>query len=192
VKVTSKREHWAFKAPTRPPLPPVQNKAWSRNPIDRFILARLEREGLGPSPEADRATLARRLSLDLLGLPPAPQEVDEFLSDRSTNAYAKVVERLLRSPHYGERWARHWLDAARYADSNGYEKDRARSIWSYRDWVINAFNRDLPFDQFTREQLGGDLLPNATTEQVAATGFLRNSMLNQEGGIEPNNSGSTP
>jgi mono/diheme cytochrome c family protein len=185
VKIASKREHWAFKAPTRPPLPPVKNKAWSRNPIDRFILARLEREGLGPSPEADRATLARRLSLDLLGLPPAPQEVDEFLSDRSTNAYAKVVERLLRSPHYGERWGRHWLDAARYADSNGYEKDRARSIWSYRDWVINAFNRDLPFDQFTREQLGGDLLPNATTEQVAATGFLRNSMLNQEGGIEP-------
>ncbi|HEY0551218.1 MAG TPA: DUF1549 and DUF1553 domain-containing protein, partial [Verrucomicrobiae bacterium] len=129
--------------------------------------------------------LIRRLFLDLIGLPPTPKEVDEFIADKSTDAYEKLVERLLASPHYGERWGRHWLDAARYADSNGFEKDAARSIWPYRDWVINAVNRDLPFDQFTIEQLAGDLLPNATLEQKIATGFLRNSMLNQEGGIEP-------
>ncbi len=185
VKVASKRDHWAFRAPVRPPLPPVRNRSWARTPIDPFILARLEKEGLKPSPEADRVTLIRRLSLDLLGLPPTPEEVDAFVDDRSADAFRKVVERLLASPHYGERWGRHWLDAARYADSNGYEKDRARSIWAYRDWVIGAFNRDLPFDQFTLEQLGGDLLPNPTLEQRVATGFLRNSMLNQEGGIEP-------
>lgn len=185
VKVADTRNHWAFKAPQRPPLPKVKNTKWGRNPIDAFILAALEHEKLAPSPEADRVTLIRRLSLDLLGLPPAPAEVDAFIRDTAPDAYQKVVERLLASPHYGERWGRHWLDAARYADSNGYEKDRARSIWAYRDYVISAFNRDLPFDQFTREQLGGDLLPNPTLEQRVATGFLRNSMMNQEGGIEP-------
>lgn len=191
AKVVDKRDHWAFKAPVRPKVPEVQGPkskfqgSRERNPIDAFIFARLEKEGLKPTPEADRATLIRRLSLDLIGLPPTPGEVDDFLADKSPDAYEKVVERLLASPHYGERWGRHWLDAARYADSNGFEKDRERSIWPYRDWVINALNRDLPFDQFTVEQLAGDLLPNATLEQKVATGFLRNSMLNQEGGIEP-------
>jgi hypothetical protein len=177
--------HWAFRAPVRPAVPAVKNERWPRNPIDRFILARLEKEGLTPSPEADRATRLRRLSLDLVGLPPSLKEVEDYLNDRSADADRAVLERLLRSPHYGERWGRHWLDAARYADSNGYEKDRARSIWAYRDWVIQAFNRDLPFDQFTIEQFAGDLLPQATLDQQVATGFLRNSMLNQEGGIEP-------
>jgi hypothetical protein len=137
------------------------------------------------SPEADRTTLLRRLSLDLTGLPPTPKEMDDFVADKSADAYAKAVERLLASPHYGERWGRHWLDAARYADSNGFEKDAPRSIWPYRDWVISALNRDLPFDQFTIEQLAGDLLPKPSLDQKVATGFLRNSMLNQEGGIEP-------
>ncbi|PYJ01239.1 MAG: hypothetical protein DME25_18540 [Verrucomicrobia bacterium] len=185
VNVARSRDHWAFKAPVRPSVPVVKNRPWVRTPIDCFILARLEKEGLRPAPEADRTTLIRRLSLDLLGLPPTPKEVDAFVGDRSSDACQKLVERLLGSPHYGERWGRHWLDAARYADSNGYEKDRARSIWAYRDWVLEAFNRDLPFDQFTREQLGGDLLPQPTLQQRVATGFLRNSMLNQEGGIEP-------
>src|SRR5438128_6170149 len=185
VKVEDKRQHWGFKAPLRPRVPKVKNALWIRNPIDNFVLARLEKEGLKPSPEAEPVTLARRLSLDLIGLPPAPAEVDEFARDKSPHAYDRLVERLLASPHYGERWGRQWLDAARYADSNGYEKDAARSIWPYRDWVIQAFNHDLPFDQFTREQLAGDLLPNPTLDQRIATGFLRNSMLNQEGGIEP-------
>jgi hypothetical protein len=182
----AKRDHWAFKAPVRPAVPRVTRLA-SRisNPIDAFIGARLEKEGLKFSPEAERTTLIRRLSLDLTGLPPTPAEVDAFLGDKSPDAYDKLVERLLASPHYGERWGRHWLDAARYADSNGYEKDAIRSIWPYRDYVINAFNRDLPFDQFTIEQLAGDLLPNPTLDQRVATGFLRNSMMNQEGGIEP-------
>ncbi|MBI3852020.1 MAG: PSD1 domain-containing protein [Verrucomicrobia bacterium] len=185
AKGADKRNHWAFKAPVRPAIPAVKNKKWVRNAIDNFVLARLEKEKLKPSPEADRITLIRRLSLDLTGLPPTIEEVDRFLADRSSDAYDKLVERLLSSPHYGERWGRHWLDAARYADTNGYEKDVPRSIWPYRDWVIRAFNRDLPFDQFTIEQLAGDLLPNPTLEQRVATGFLRNSMLNQEGGIEP-------
>jgi len=180
-----KRNHWAFKAPVRPAVPQVSNKKWPRNPIDNFVLARLEKDKLKPSPEADRITLIRRLSLDLTGLPPTIKAVEEFAADKRPEAYERLVERLLASPHYGERWARHWLDAARYADTNGYEKDKPRSIWPYRDWVIAAFNRDLPFDQFTVEQLAGDLLPNASLEQHVATGFLRNSMLNQEGGIEP-------
>ena len=156
-----------------------------RTPIDAFILARLDKEGLKPSPEADRITLLRRLHLDLTGLPPTIAEVDAFLADKSANAYEKAVERLLKSPHYGERWARHWLDAARYADSDGYEKDKSRQVWFYRDWVVNAFNRDLPYDQFVREQIAGDLLPNATQDQIVATGFLRHSMLNEEGGVDP-------
>src|SRR5690242_17489004 len=169
----SKRNHWAFKAPVRPSVPKVKDKNWVRNPIDAFVLARLEKEGLKPSPEAERTTLIRRLSLDLIGLPPTLQEIDAFLGDRTADAYERLVERLLGSPHYGERWGRHWLDAARYADTNGYEKDQPRSIWPYRDWVINAFNRDLPFDQFVMEQLAGDLLPSPTRDQVIATGFLR-------------------
>jgi len=145
------RRHWAFRGPARPPLPPVRNGAWVRNPIDRFVLARLEQAGLAPSPEADRVTLIRRLSLDLIGLPPTIKEVDDFVADKSDRAYEKVVERLLASPHYGERWGRLWLDAARYADSDGYEKDMSRQIYFYRDWVVGAFNRDLPYDQFVIE-----------------------------------------
>jgi Protein of unknown function (DUF1549)/Protein of unknown function (DUF1553) len=178
-------QHWAFVAPIRPALPLVKNKTWPRNPIDHFILARLEKEALTPAPEADKTTLIRRVSLDLTGLPPTLPEIDAFLADKLPTAYEKVVERLLASPHYGERWGRWWLDAARYADTNGFEKDLPRSIWPYRDWVINAFNQNLPFDQFTIEQLAGDLLPNATLEQKVATGFLRNSMRNEEGGVEP-------
>jgi len=185
AKGADKRNHWAFKAPARPPVPTVKNKKMTRNAIDNFVLAQLEKEKLKPSPEADRVTLIRRLSLDLTGLPPTISEVDRFLADRSSDAYDKLIEQLLASPHYGERWGRHWLDAARYADTNGYEKDVPRSIWPYRDWVIKAFNHDLPFDEFTIAQLAGDLLPNPTLDQRVATGFLRNSMLNQEGGIEP-------
>jgi hypothetical protein len=180
-----KTRHWAFQPPVRPPLPEVRNENWVRNAIDRFVLARLEKEGLTPSPEADRVTLIRRLSLDLTGLPPTIGEVDAFLADRSDQAYANLVDRLLASPHYGERWGRHWLDAARYADSDGFEKDKPRQVWFYRDWVINALNRDLPYDRFIIEQLAGDLLPNATQEQIVATGYLRNSMINEEGGVDP-------
>jgi len=178
-------KHWAFKSPVRPQLPETINKRWPANPIDRFILARLEKENLKPSSEADRITLLRRLSLDLIGLPPAIAEVDAFLADKSPNACEKQVERLLSSPHYGERWGRHWLDAARYADSDGFEKDKPRFIWAYRDWVIDALNRDMPYDQFIIEQIAGDQLPNATQEQIVATGFLRNAMLNEEGGVDP-------
>jgi hypothetical protein len=177
-------EHWAYVKPRRPPLPEVKTKGWVRNGIDYFVLARLEKEGLAPAPEADRATLIRRLSLDLTGLPPTLAEVDAFLADRSPNAYEKVVDRLLASPHYGERQALPWLDEARYADTNGYEKDDRRTIWPYRNWVINAFNRDLRFDQFTIEQIAGDLLPGATLEQRIATGFHRNTMVNTEGGTD--------
>ncbi len=181
--------HWAYVKPVRPALPSVKDAAWARNPIDNFILARLEKEGVKPSPEARPETLLRRVYLDLTGLPPSVKEVDEFLADKSPDAYEKVVDRLLGSPHYGERWARPWLDLARYADSNGYEKDRPRVMWAYRDWVINALNRDMPFDQFTVEQIAGDMLPpkespEATAEQKIATGFHRNTMLNQEGGVD--------
>ncbi len=176
------KQHWAFSKPVRPALPGVKNKIWPRNEIDAFILARLEQERLSPSPEADRAILIRRLSLDLTGLPPTIAEVDAFLNDRSDQAYEIVVDRLLASKHYGEHVARGWLDLARYADSNGYQVDLARSMWPYREWVINAFNRNLPFDQFTIEQLAGDLLPNAALEQKIATGFNRNTKSNDEGG----------
>jgi len=178
-------KHWAFVPPARAPLPDVKQKDWPRNDVDRFILARLEQEKIKPSPEADRVTLIRRVSLDLTGLPPTPEDVDAFVSDKRSNAYEQVVERLLASPHYGERWARHWLDVARYADSNGYSIDAPRTIWKYRDWVIDALNRDLPYDQFVIEQLAGDLLPDATQEQRIATGFHRNTQINQEGGIDP-------
>jgi hypothetical protein len=176
--------HWAFQLPVRPPVPNVQNGVWARNPIDRFILARLEKQGIQPSSEADRVTLIRRLSLDLLGLPPSLQEIEDFIIDTRPDAYERLVERFLQSPHYGERWGRHWLDLARYADSNGYSIDGPRSIWKYRDWVIDAFNRDMPFDQFTIEQLAGDLLPDAKLDQRIATGFHRNTGINQEGGID--------
>jgi hypothetical protein len=176
--------HWAYRKPVRPALPAVKDMRWPRNGIDVFVLHRLEKEGLVPSAEADRPTLIRRASLDLIGLPPTIAEVDEFVNDKSPDAYEKVIERLLASPRYGERWARPWLDAARYADTNGYEKDRPRSIWLWRDWVVRALNADMPFDQFTIEQLAGDLLPGATLDQKIATGFHRNTMLNDEGGID--------
>ncbi|MGV3772882.1 MAG: DUF1553 domain-containing protein [Verrucomicrobiales bacterium] len=184
-KLAGNRDHWAFKAPRKPGLPSVQNSSWPKTPIDYFVLAKLEQQKINPSVEADKRTLIRRLSLDLLGLPPTLEEIEQFLGDKSEKAYENLVERLLSSPHYGERWGRHWLDAARYADTNGYEKDQPRNIWPYRDWVINAFNNDMPFDQFTIEQLAGDLLPSPSTSQVVATGFLRNSMLNEEGGVDP-------
>ncbi|HEX4645075.1 MAG TPA: DUF1549 domain-containing protein, partial [Verrucomicrobiae bacterium] len=177
--------HWAFKAPVKPAPPKVDDAKWVRDPIDNFVLARLEKEKLKPSPEADKVTLLRRLSLDLIGLPPTIAEVDAFLADKTPDAFEKQVERLLASPHYGERWGRLWLDAARYSDSDGFEKDKPRFIWNYRDWVINAFNRDLPYDRFVIEQIAGDLLPNPTQDQLIATGFLRNSMLNEEGGVDP-------
>ncbi|MBI2950428.1 MAG: DUF1549 domain-containing protein, partial [Verrucomicrobia bacterium] len=179
------KPHWAFAPPKQVSLPKVNHTGWPRNAIDFFVLARLESEGLRPSPQADRYTLARRLYLDFLGLPPTPDEADEFVRDNSPGAYEKLVDRLLSSPRYGERWARRWLDLARYADTNGYEKDRRRSIWPYRDWVINAINADMPFDQFTIEQIAGDMLPGATVAQKIATGFHRNTMLNEEGGIDP-------
>ena len=179
------KKHWAFQPPVKPAIPAVSKRAWVRTPVDAFILARLDKENLHPSPEADRITLLRRLSLDLTGLPPTPDEVDAFVADKSPRAYQKQVDRLLDSPHYGERWARIWLDAARYADSNGYEKDAPRFVWFYRDWVINAFNRDLPYNQFVIDQIAGDLIPNHTQDQVVATGFLRNSMINEEGGVDP-------
>ncbi|GIW88788.1 MAG: hypothetical protein KatS3mg108_3112 [Isosphaeraceae bacterium] len=178
------RQHWAFRAPERPAVPAVGRRDWARNAIDRFILARLESEGMAPAAEADRATLIRRLSLDLLGLPPTPEAVDAFVADPRPDAYERLVDRLLADPAYGERWGRRWLDLARYADTNGYEKDRERSIWPYRDWVIRAINADLPFDQFTVEQIAGDLLPGATLDQRIATGFHRNTMINEEGGID--------
>jgi hypothetical protein len=178
-------QHWAYVKPIRPALPQVGNQSWARNPIDAFILARLEKEGLRPSPEADKTALLRRVYLDVIGLPPGVKEIDEFLADKSQDAYEKAVDRLLASEHYGERWARPWLDLARYADSNGYEKDNLREAWKFRDWVINALNKDMPFDQFTIEQIAGDMLPAATVDQKIATGFHRNTMLNQEGGTDP-------
>jgi Protein of unknown function (DUF1553)/Protein of unknown function (DUF1549)/Planctomycete cytochrome C len=179
------KAHWAFVPPRRPPIPKVSKPGWVRNGIDAFVLARLDKEGLAPSAEADAYTLVRRVYLDLIGLPPTPAEADEFVRDRSPGAYERLVDRLLSSPRYGERWARRWMDLARYADSNGYEKDRQRNIWPWRDWVVKALNADMPFDEFTVEQLAGDLLPNATLDQRVATGFHRNTMLNEEGGIDP-------
>jgi hypothetical protein len=179
------QKHWSFIPPARPPLPVVKNSTWSRNGIDRFILARLEREGLAPSPEADRTTLLRRATLDLTGLPPTPAEVDAFLADASPDAYEKVVDRLLASPRFGETMAARWLDAARYADTNGYQSDGERTMWRWRDWVIDAINANIPFDRFTVEQLAGDLLPGATLDQKIATGFNRNHRGNGEGGIIP-------
>ena len=178
-------KHWAF-IPPAPVVPPqVNNSNWVHNAIDHFILARLEKEKISPAPPADRITLLRRVTLDLTGLLPTPAEVTAFLNDPRPTAYRQVVERLLSSERYGERWGRFWLDVARYADSNGYSIDAPRSIWPYRDWVIKALNQDLPFDQFTIEQLAGDLLPKPTLDQKIATGFNRNTQINQEGGIDP-------
>jgi hypothetical protein len=177
-------DHWAFRPIQRLVPPDVRQTGWVRSPIDRFILAKLESLGMSPSPEADRATLIRRLSLDLRGVPPEPAEVDAFVNDPAPDAYERLVDRLLASPQYGERWGRHWLDAARYADSNGYTIDGPRNIWKYRDWVIEALNRDMPFDEFTILQLAGDILPGAGPEQVVATGFHRNTLINQEGGTD--------
>ncbi|HLK15844.1 MAG TPA: DUF1549 domain-containing protein, partial [Fimbriimonadaceae bacterium] len=179
------KPHWAFVKPVRQPPPSVRLAAWPRNSIDRFILARLESEGLRPSPEADRSTLLRRVSLDLTGLPPSPAELAAFRSDRSANAYEKVVDRLLASPRYGERMAMDWLDCARYADSNGYQNDYERYQYRWRDWVIDAFNRNMPYDEFTVDQLAGDLLPHPTLDQLIATGFNRNNRTNSEGGALP-------
>ncbi|MDX2030508.1 MAG: DUF1549 domain-containing protein [Blastocatellia bacterium] len=186
-------QHWAFVAPRRPALPAVKSAAgrrWIRNPIDRFVMARLEAEGLAPAPEADRAQLLRRVSFDLTGLPPTPKELDDFLRDQSPNAYEKVVDRLLASPRYGERMAFRWLDAARYSDTHGYQRDGDRNMWRWRDWVIDAFNRNMPFDQFAIQQIAGDLLPpqadaEETLAQRIATGFNRNHRANSEGGIVP-------
>jgi len=177
------KPHWAFVTPIRYPLPKVQHKNWPRNGIDNFILAKLEENNLAPSPQADKYTLIRRVTLDLTGLPPTPEEITNFVNDKSPNAYEKVVDRLLASPRYGERMAMDWMDYARYADSNGYQADYERYQWRWRDWVINAFNQNMPYDQFTIKQLAGDLLPSATRDDIIATGFNRNHRINTEGGV---------
>ena len=177
--------HWAFVAPVRAALPAVKRGDWVRNPIDRFVLAKIEAGGLQPSPEADRPTLIRRLTLDLTGLPPTPEEVDAFVADAKPDAYERLVDRLLASPNYGERMALPWLDAARYADSNGFQQDGDTFQWMWRDWVVRALNADMPFDRFSIEQLAGDLLPKATNDQIIATAFNRNHLLNGEGGAIP-------
>ncbi len=183
--------HWAYVKPIRPAVPKVGNPSWVRNPIDAFVMNRFEKEGLKPSPEADRTTLIRRVTLDLTGLPPTPQEVDAFVADRSPDAYDRLVDRLFASPHYGEKMALPWLDAARYADSNGFQQDGDTYQYVWRDWVVAAMNANMPFDQFTIQQLAGDLLPTtnlsaqACRDQIVATGFNRNHMLNGEGGAIP-------
>ncbi|HEV3115546.1 MAG TPA: DUF1549 domain-containing protein, partial [Gemmataceae bacterium] len=177
-------KHWAYVKPLRPALPQVKDRSWPKTAIDTFLLARLEREGLKPSPEADRHAIIRRLSLDLTGLPPTLQEVKQFVNDRSPEAYEKLVDRLLAKSTYGEHWARLWLDLARYADSAGYADDPPRTIWLYRDYVIQALNANKPFDQFTIEQIAGDLLPKPTQEQLIATAFHRNTQTNNEGGTD--------
>lgn len=181
-------EHWAYVPPVAPAAPTVSRTDWVRTPVDAHVLARLEKEGLAPSPEASKETLLRRVSLDLTGLPPTLAEIDAFLADTRPDAYERVVDRLLASSHYGERWARLWLDLARYADTNGFEADNARTNWAWRDWVVKAFNDDMPFDQFTVEQLAGDMLPKPSQAQLVATGFHRNSMVNEEGGVDPKES----
>ena len=175
-------QHWAYAKPVRPRLQEVSDKQWPITPVDHFLLARLDKEGLKPTPTADRYALARRLSLDLTGLPPTIAEVDAFVNDKSPGAYEKLVDRLLGTPAYGERWAAVWLDLARYADSQGFANDPDRTIWRYRDWVIRSLNDNLPFDRFTVEQLAGDLLPNPSLDQLVATGFHRNTLTNTEGG----------
>jgi len=181
----AKSSHWAFQPVVRRTPPTVKTGGWARNPIDAFVLARLEAEGIAPSTEAGKTTLIRRLKLDLTGLPPTPAEVAEFVADKRPDAYERLVDKFLASPHYGEKWARQWLDLARYADSDGYEKDQIRPMaWRWRQWVIDAMNKDMPFDQFTIEQLAGDMLPNASLEQKVATGFQRNTLTNREAGVD--------
>lgn len=177
-------DHWAYQFPVQATPPVVDTPDWVRNPIDAFALAAMTQAGLRPAREADRYTLVRRLYLDLLGLPPSPAQVEAFVNDVRPDAYERLVDELLASPHHGERMAVQWLDIAHYADTNGFEKDRPRTMWPYRDWVIDAFNRNMPFDQFVIEQIAGDLLPNATQDQRVATGFLRNTMINEEGGVD--------
>ncbi len=179
------KRHWAYEFPSKPVVPSKSGKGWARNEIDHFIARKLEGLGLGNNPELEKASLLRRLSLDLIGLPPSVEEVDAFLADDSPQAYELQVDRLLASPHFGEKWARQWLDLARYADSEGYQRDEMREIWPYRDWVIGAINRDLPFDQFTIEQIAGDLLPEPSADQLIATGFNRNPTVNLEAGTDP-------
>ena len=180
--------HWSYSKPLQPELPTVKNREWPRNGVDRFILSRLESEGLSPMPEADRSTLIRRVALDLTGLPPTLEEVDQFLSDKSPDAYGKLVDHFLLKESYGEHWAQLWLDLARYADSAGYADDPLRSIWGFRDYVIDSFNQNKPFDQFTIEQIAGDLLPEPSEEQLVATAFHRNTMTNTEGGTDDEDS----
>ena len=182
--IRKKSEHWSFQPLRRAPLPIVKNSDWPTNAIDHFVLAKLEAEGLKPAAEADRAVLIRRVSLDLLGVLPSPEAVADFIADQQPEAYERLVDRLLASPRYGERWGRHWMDLARYADSNGFTIDGPRSIWPFRDWTIQALNADMPYDQFVTEQLAGDLLPKASREQLVATGFHRNTLVNQEGGTD--------
>ncbi len=177
--------HWSFTPPIKPALPKVKEQSWPKHAIDYFSLSQMEKRNSGPSPEADKYTLVRRVYLDLIGLPPTPREADAFVRDTSPKAYEKLVDHLLSSEHYGERWARLWLDLARYSDTNGYEKDRPRSIWPYRDWVIEALNRDMPYDEFSIKQIAGDMLPDRAMKDRIATGFHRNTMLNEEGGIDP-------
>jgi hypothetical protein len=185
AEASGQARHWSFQPISRPTAPAVRTPAWVRNQVDSFVLARLERENIAPSPEASKRTLIRRASLDLTGLPPSPAQVAAFLSDNRPDAYERLVDSLLESEHFGERWARQWLDLARYADSDGYEKDNVRAhAWRYRNWVIDALNSDMPFDRFTIEQMAGDLLPGATAEQKAATGFHRNTLTNREGGVK--------
>ncbi|UCS93906.1 PSD1 and planctomycete cytochrome C domain-containing protein [Echinicola marina] len=177
-------DHWSFVAPEKPDVPEVDKEAWNNNPIDHFILKKMEEKGLSPSPQADAPTLARRLSLDIIGLPPSEEMIQSLESDPSLKNYERIVDELLGSPQYGEKWTSMWLDLARYADSKGYEKDAHRDMWKYRDWVIKAFNQDMPFDQFTIEQLAGDLLPEPSKDQLIASGFHRNTMTNDEGGTD--------
>lgn len=181
---TEVKQHWAYVAPVSPTLPAIRNTAWPANAIDSFVLARLEKESIASSPPTSRERLIRRASFDLIGVPPSVVEVDAFVADQSPDAYERLIDRLLASPRYGERWATPWLDAARYADSNGYQRDGHRTIWPYRDWVIRALNADMPFDQFTIEQIAGDLLPNATLDQQIATGFHRCTTVNVEAGTD--------
>ena len=177
--------HWAFVAPVKPAAPEVKDKAWPRTPIDHFVLAKLESKGIKPSPEADKETLVRRVHMDLLGLPPTPEEIDAYTAETSDKAYENMVDRALSSPHYGERMAIDWLDIARYGDSNALHHEMLRTSWPWRDWVINSFNKNMPYDQFLTEQLAGDLLPNATLDQKLATSFNRNHGINNEGGAIP-------
>ncbi len=177
--------HWAFELPKKSEPPIATDKLWNQTAIDRFVFNKLTELGLTPQHPGSPYEQIRRVYLNLVGLPPSAEAADQFAADPSEAAYEKIVDDLLQSPDYGERWARKWLDLARYADTNGYEKDKVRTIWPYRDWVINALQNDMPFDQFTIEQLAGDMLPSATLEQKIATGFHRNTMLNEEGGIDP-------